>query len=82
MVKPSVLYTDIISSIKQHSGKPVAAYHVSGEYASIELMAEAGLLDKEKAHIETWSALVRSGADIIISYASRHAREWIARMEM
>ena len=82
MVKPAALYNDIISAIKQNTNKPVAAYHVSGEYASIELMANAGLLDKEKAHIETWTSLVRSGADIVISYASRHAKEWIERMEM
>jgi porphobilinogen synthase len=82
MVKPAALYTDVISAIKQNTNKPIAAYHVSGEYASIELMANAGLLDKEKGHIETWTALVRSGADIIISYASRHAKEWIGRMEV
>ena len=82
MVKPSVIYADVIAVIKQHTLKPIAAYHVSGEYASIELMANAGLLDKERAHLEAWTALVRSGADIVISYAARHARAWISRMEM
>jgi len=82
MVKPARLYTDIISTLSKKIRKPIAAYHVSGEYASIELMAGAGLLDKEAAHLETWTALVRSGADIIISYASRHAKEWIGRMEV
>lgn len=82
MVKPAALYTDVIKAIKPQTSKPVAAYHVSGEYASIALMAEAGLLNKETAHLETWSALLRSGADIIISYASRNAKEWIGRMEV
>jgi len=79
MVKPATLYSDVISRLKQQSLKPVAAYHVSGEYAAIEALAEKGLLNREAAHIETWAALQRSGADIIISYASKHAKEWIDR---
>lgn len=77
MVKPAGLYTDIIAKLKQQSIKPIAAYHVSGEYAAIELLAQQKLLNREAAHIETWTALTRSGADIIISYASRNARKWI-----
>jgi porphobilinogen synthase len=80
MVKPATLYTDIIAKLKQQTLKPVAAYHVSGEYAAIESLAEKGLLSREAAHLETWAALQRSGADIIISYASRHAKEWIEKM--
>jgi porphobilinogen synthase len=79
MVKPATLYSDIIARLKQQTLKPVAAYHVSGEYAAIEALAEKGLLNREAAHIETWAALQRSGADIIISYASAHAKEWIDR---
>lgn len=81
MVKPASLYTDVISAIKSQVNKPLAAYHVSGEYASIEYMVSAGMLQREAAHLEAWTALVRSGADIIISYASRHANDWIGRME-
>ncbi len=77
MVKPAALYTDIIAKLKQQTLKPVAAYHVSGEYAAIEALAEKGLLDREAAHVEVWAALQRSGADIIISYAARNAKEWI-----
>lgn len=79
MVKPSTLYSDIIAKLRQQTLKPIAAYHVSGEYAAIEALAEKGLLNREAAHIETWAALQRSGADIIISYASKHAKEWIDR---
>lgn len=81
MVKPAALYTDIIAKLKQQTLKPVAAYHVSGEYAAVELLAAQGLLRREAAHLEVWAALQRSGADIIISYAARHAKEWIAGME-
>lgn len=77
MVKPATLYTDVIAKLKQQTLKPVAAYHVSGEYAAIEMLAEKGLLDREAAHVEVWAALQRSGADIIISYAARNAKEWI-----
>lgn len=78
MVKPAMLYTDIIAKLKPITYKPIAAYHVSGEYAAIELLAEKGLLDRASAHLEVWAALQRSGADIIISYAAQHARTWIA----
>jgi porphobilinogen synthase len=77
MVKPAALYTDVIAALKQRTLKPVAAYHVSGEYAAIEALAAAGLLQREAAHIEVWAALQRSGADIIISYAAKHAKQWI-----
>jgi porphobilinogen synthase len=81
MVKPAALYTDVIAKLKQQTLRPVAAYHVSGEYAAVETLAEQGLLNREAAHLEVWTALVRSGADIIISYASKHAKEWIETMD-
>jgi porphobilinogen synthase len=82
MIKPAALYTDVIAKVKQQTLKPVAAYHVSGEYAAIEALAEKGLLNREAAHIEVWAALQRSGADIIISYASRNAKKWIENISL
>ncbi len=79
MVKPAALYTDVIATLKAQTLKPVAAYHVSGEYAAIEALAEKGLLDRQAAHTEVWAALQRSGADIIISYAARNAKDWIEK---
>jgi porphobilinogen synthase len=81
MVKPAALYTDVIAVLKQRTLKPVAAYHVSGEYAAVEALAAMGLLKREAAHIEVWTALQRSGADIIISYAAKQAKAWIENME-
>lgn len=81
MVKPAGLYTDVIAKLKHQTLKPVAAYHVSGEYAAVETLAAQGLLIREAAHLEVWTALQRSGADIIISYAAKHARNWIQNME-
>lgn len=79
MVKPATLYTDIISRIKQQTYKPVAAYHVSGEYAAIECLAAKGLLQRSEAHLEVWAALQRSGAQLIISYAATEAKNWIEK---
>ena len=81
MVKPAALYTDVIAKLKQQTLKPIAAYHVSGEFAAIEALAEKGLVNREAAHLEVWAALTRAGADIIISYAAKNAKEWIDKME-
>lgn len=81
MVKPSGLYTDIISLIKSKVHSPLAAYQVSGEYAAIENMAKMGMINRQSAHLEAWSSLNRSGADIIISYAAAEAKNWINDFE-
>ena len=81
MVKPAALYTDVIAKLKQQTLKPIAAYHVSGEYAAIEALAEKHLVNREAAHLEVWTALTRAGADIIISYAAKNAKDWIDKME-
>lgn len=80
MVKPALPYLDIIQQIKEKVYCPVAAYHVSGEYQGLELLAKAGLLEREKAHLEVWASLKRGGVSIIITYAARHARNWIGKI--
>jgi porphobilinogen synthase len=81
MVKPAGLYIDIIQEVKSQTKRPLAAYQVSGEYAAIEQMAHIGMVDRSKAHLEAWSAIARSGADIIISYAAHEAKAWINDFE-
>ncbi|MBX9785611.1 MAG: porphobilinogen synthase [Chitinophagaceae bacterium] len=81
MVKPAALYTDVIARLKQQTLKPIAAYHVSGEYAAVESLAAQGLLQRDAAHLEVWAALQRSGADITISYAARNAKAWIEKID-
>jgi porphobilinogen synthase len=81
MVKPAVLYLDVIHELSTTIKVPLAAYHVSGEYQSIELLAQHNIIERDKAHLEIWTALKRGGANIIISYAARHAKEWIEKME-
>jgi porphobilinogen synthase len=81
MVKPALPYLDVIQDLHTKIEVPLAAYHVSGEYQSIELLAQNNSIERDKAHIEIWTALKRGGADIIISYAARHAKEWIEKVE-
>ena len=81
MIKPAALYTDIIVRIHQSTTKPIAAYHVSGEYAAIESLVRNGLADRASVHLEVWTALQRSGANIIISYAACNAKKWIEQNE-
>lgn len=81
MVKPALPYLDVIHELSQTIKVPLAAYHVSGEYQSIELLAQNNIIERDKAHIEIWTSLKRGGANIIISYAARHAKEWIEKIE-
>jgi porphobilinogen synthase len=54
-------------------------YQTSGESAAIELMARENLIRREAANLETWTAFVRAGASIIITYDARHARTWLEK---
>ena len=73
MVKPAVTYLDVISRVKETFGVPVAAYHVSGEYAMLKAAARNGWVDEPRAMMETLTAIRRAGADIIITYYAREA---------
>jgi len=66
-----VAYLDIIRQLKDEFDLPVAAYHVSGEYAMIKAAAEKGWIDGEKVMEETLISLRRAGADIIITYFAK-----------
>jgi porphobilinogen synthase len=79
MVKPGLPYLDILSQLSQQFAQPWAVYEVSGEYAAVELLARDGLTQRVPAHLEAWTALVRAGATMVISYGARHAREWLGR---
>ena len=70
MVKPAGFFLDIIRDFKNHFNCPIAAYHVSGEYAMIKCAARHGLVDEKDALLEASIAIKRAGADIIFSYAA------------
>ncbi len=71
MVKPAVAYLDIISRIKEEFDLPVAAYHVSGEYAMIKAAAAKGWIDEKRVMEETLLSIKRAGAEIIITYFAK-----------
>ncbi|HEV2131237.1 MAG TPA: porphobilinogen synthase [Longimicrobiaceae bacterium] len=71
MVKPALAYLDVIQQVKQETGYPVCAYHVSGEYAMVMAAGERGWLDTERAMREVLTSIKRAGADLIITYYAR-----------
>jgi len=71
MVKPAVAYLDIIRSLREEFDLPIAAYHVSGEYAMIKAAGERGWIDAERVMAETLLSIHRAGADIIITYGAK-----------
>ncbi|HKS26912.1 MAG TPA: porphobilinogen synthase [Pyrinomonadaceae bacterium] len=73
MVKPAVAYLDILKAVRDRFDLPLAAYHVSGEYAMIKAAAERGWIDEERAMLETLTSIKRAGADVIITYYAREA---------
>jgi|TARA_X000001036_G_scaffold61173_1_gene51313 porphobilinogen synthase len=75
MVKPGLLSLDLIKPIIEKTKKQVGAYQVSGEYASLIQLAKDNLINYEKALLETWFTLKRAGAQFIITYAARNAKE-------
>lgn len=71
MVKPATAYLDILRTLRDRFDLPLAAYHVSGEYAMIKAAASKGWIDEERVMLETLTSIKRAGADIIITYYAR-----------
>lgn len=77
MVKPALPYLDVLADVAAHARVPVAAYHVSGEYSQIEAAAERGWIDRQAAHMEAVTSIVRAGADIVLTYAALEIAQWV-----
>jgi len=75
MVKPAMLYLDIIRLLKDNSLLPIAAYNVSGEYAMIKAAAAKGWLDGDRVMQESLLSIKRAGADIILTYFAKEFAE-------
>ncbi len=71
MVKPAVPYLDIVRQLRDRFDLPLAAYHVSGEYAMIKAAAERGWIDGDRVMLETLLCCRRAGADFILTYGAR-----------
>jgi porphobilinogen synthase len=78
MVKPATVYLDVLKMVRDRFDLPLAAYHVSGEYALIKAAAQNGWIDEERVMMETLTSIKRAGADIILTY---YAREAIAALK-
>jgi porphobilinogen synthase len=77
MVKPAGPYLDVIASARARFDVPIAAYQVSGEYASLHAAAERGWMDLERSARESLTAIARAGADIVITYFALDAARWL-----
>jgi porphobilinogen synthase len=75
MVKPALAYLDVIASVRAQVNVPVAAYHVSGEYAMVKAAAEHGWIDGTAVALEHVLAIKRAGADFVLTYFTRELAE-------
>lgn len=73
LVKPATCYLDIVKTLREEFDLPIAAYHVSGEYAMIKAAARNGWIDEQRVMMETLTSIKRAGADIILTYYAREA---------
>jgi len=77
MVKPATPYLDVVRRVKEETGAPVAAYHVSGEYSMLKAAAANGWIDERAAVLETLTSIRRAGADAIVTYYAKEAAGWL-----
>jgi porphobilinogen synthase len=75
MVKPALPYLDVVSALRAAFDVPVAAYHVSGEYAMLKAAAQQGWLDGDTAALEILTSIKRAGADFVLTYLAREVAE-------
>jgi porphobilinogen synthase len=73
MVKPATVYLDVLRMVRERFDCPLAAYHVSGEYALIKAAAQKGWIDEQRVMLETLTSIKRAGADMILTYYAREA---------
>jgi porphobilinogen synthase len=78
MVKPALPCLDVIGEVRREFDVPVAAYNVSGEYSMLKLAGQKGLLDYDRAMVETLTSVRRAGADFVVSYHAKEAAQLLA----
>ena len=77
MVKPALPYLDVVRQAAALRAAPVAAYHVSGEYAMVKAAAQNGWLDERRVVLELLTSIRRAGADLVLTYHAGDAAEWL-----
>jgi porphobilinogen synthase len=75
MVKPALAYLDVLTRVREVVDVPVAAYHVSGEYAMVKAADANGWIDGDAVALEHITAVKRAGADVILTYFARELAE-------
>jgi porphobilinogen synthase len=78
MVKPAASYLDVIARLRDRTDLPIAAYNVSGEYSMLIAAADRGWGDLRAMVRESTAAMVRAGADLLISYWACRYEEFFA----
>ena len=77
MVKPALTSLDLLAQARARFNVPLAAYHVSGEVAMLEAAAASGWIDRRSAALESLTAIVRAGADVVLTYLAVDAARWL-----
>jgi porphobilinogen synthase len=80
MVKPALVYLDVLSALRERTLLPIAAYNVSGEYSMVKAAAANGWVDEARLVPEILASMVRAGADLVLGYHGREAlaKGWLA----
>jgi porphobilinogen synthase len=77
MVKPALTSLDVLADVRAAVDVPVAAYHVSGEYAMVKAAADRGWVDGPAVALEQITAVKRAGADFVLTYFAGELAEAI-----
>ena len=77
IVKPALPNLDVIRAVRERFDLPVGAYNVSGEYAMLKAAGARGWLDERQAALESLTAIVRAGADLVVSYWTKELAGWL-----
>jgi porphobilinogen synthase len=77
LVKPALPNLEVIRAVRERFDLPVGAYNVSGEYAMLKACAARGWLDERQAAVESLTAIVRAGADLVVSYWTKELATWL-----
>ena len=80
MVKPAITSLDLLARARERFDLPLAAYQVSGEFAMIEAAGANGWIDRRLAALETLTAIVRAGAQVVLTYFAAEAARWLQEM--
>jgi porphobilinogen synthase len=78
LMKPAMPYLDVIRAAREHTGVPIGAYQVSGEYSMLQAAFEKGWLDRDRSTLESLLGIRRSGADFIVTYFAKEAANLLA----